>query len=87
MLDLQPKAIFAEGTDSNGKELYRVIFLDGSGREVQHIFTVETIDGMGGLEYTNDFWKATAWDPLVPELTRAVLHFHEARKPVLVEQE
>lgn len=87
MLDLQPTAIFADGPEGDGKQFYRVTFIDKAGKEVEHVFTVENIDGMDGLNYTNDYWKATCTDPLEHKLTRAILYFHEARKPVLVEPE
>ncbi|MDP3509047.1 MAG: hypothetical protein Q8T09_13815 [Candidatus Melainabacteria bacterium] len=80
MLTMQPLMLIADGTDSFGSQVYRVLF-ELEGAQVEHLFTVSegTIVSVRG---DDEFLKATVRDPLAPALYQAVLNFHEARRIV-----
>jgi hypothetical protein len=78
MITIQPTAIIAAG-EADGKFLYRVRFSNADGKEVEHVFTLTSEDGIDGVNYTHDFWLVAGADPFVKELCQSIISFHQAR--------
>jgi hypothetical protein len=79
MRSIQPIAVFADG-EADGKFLYRVRFLDEAGKEIEHVFTLTSENGIDGVNYTNEFWQRTKTDPFVKQLCESIISFHQSRQ-------
>jgi hypothetical protein len=77
-MTMRPKAIFVEKPDTDNVPRYRVLFEGDDGKEVEHLFTINSDGEIHGVRYGNDYYQVMPPEPFTKWLCESIIRLHQA---------